>query len=86
LNKTPLIFVILSASLFGISLPLAKLLVREIPPVALAGLLYLGAFIGLSLYSIGRKKMATDSDKKGAIIGNRASLIRARCDLKFGFR
>lgn len=66
MNKTPLIFVILSASLFGISPPLAKLLVREIPPVALAGLLYLGAFIGLSLYSIGRKKMATDSDKKVA--------------------
>lgn len=45
-------FAIISAFLFGISPPLAKILVGDIPPVALAGFLYLGAFIGLSLYSI----------------------------------
>lgn len=45
----------ISAALFGISPPLAKLLARDIPPVALAGLLYLGAFAGLSVYSIVRK-------------------------------
>lgn len=61
-----MIFIIISASLFGISLPLAKLLVNDIPPVALAGLLYLGAFAGLSLYSVVRKKRATDPDKKAA--------------------
>lgn len=53
--KKPLIFVILSASLFGLSPPLAKLLVEGIPPVALAGLLYLGSFAGLSIYRLGRK-------------------------------
>jgi drug/metabolite transporter (DMT)-like permease len=52
MNKKPLAYVIVSAVLFGISPPVAKLLVKDIPPVALAGLLYLGAFIGLSLYSI----------------------------------
>lgn len=36
-----------SAALFGLSTPLAKLLLAEVPPVALAGLLYLGSGIGL---------------------------------------
>jgi len=64
LDKTPFIFIIISASLFGISTPLAKLLVKNIPPVALAGLFYLGAFAGLSLYSIARRKRLIDPDKK----------------------
>jgi drug/metabolite transporter (DMT)-like permease len=49
-----LVFIWLSAILFGVSPPLAKILVRDLPPVTLAGLLYLGAFLGLSIYSIGR--------------------------------
>lgn len=43
-----------SAVRFGMSPPLAKLLVADILPVALAGLLYLGAFLGHFLYSIFR--------------------------------
>lgn len=66
MDKNPLIFIVISASLFGISPPLAKLLVKDIPPVALAGLLYLGAFAGLSLYSIGKRIIMTDPDKKAA--------------------
>ena len=66
MDKNPLIFIIISASLFGISPPLAKLLVKDIPPVALAGLLYLGAFAGLSFYSIGKRIIMTDPDKKAA--------------------
>ncbi len=64
MDKTPFIFIIISASLFGISTPLAKLLVKNIPPVALAGLFYLGAFAGLSLYSIARRRRFIDPDKK----------------------
>jgi drug/metabolite transporter (DMT)-like permease len=64
MDKTPLIFIIVSASLFGISPPLAKLLIKDISPVALAGLLYLGAFAGLSLYSVGIRKRTTDPNKK----------------------
>ena len=67
MDKEPLVFVIISASLFGISPPLAKLLVRDIPPVALAGLLYLGAFVGLYLYSIGRRMMAGSNDKVASL-------------------
>jgi drug/metabolite transporter (DMT)-like permease len=43
----PLAAVLLSAVLFGISTPLAKLLLGGIHPVALAGLLYSGVFLGL---------------------------------------
>jgi len=68
LEKIPLVFIIISASLFGISMPLAKLLVKDIPPVALAGLLYLGVFAGLSLYSFVRRKRTTDPDKKVAML------------------
>lgn len=57
---------IISAILFGVSVPLAKLLVGDISPVALAGLLYLGAFVGLSLYTLARKKQVFDHNKKTA--------------------
>ena len=41
---------ITAAVLFGISPPLTKLLLKETSPLVLAGLLYLGAGLGLSLY------------------------------------
>ena len=52
MDKKPIVYIIISASLFGMSSPLAKLLLKDISPVMLAGLLYLGAFIGLFLYSL----------------------------------
>jgi len=61
-HRQPLLFIIISACLFGVGLPLAKLLVRDVPPVTLAGLLYLGAFAGLSLYSLVRRRKATGPD------------------------
>ena len=45
----------LAATLFGLSTPFAKLLLDDISPVALAGLLYLGAFLGLGLYTVARR-------------------------------
>lgn len=41
-----------SASLFGMSTPIAKLLLGEMSPLPLAGLLYLGSGIGLFLLSL----------------------------------
>ena len=41
-------FALLAAALFGASTPFAKLLLGELPPVLLAGLLYLGSGIGLT--------------------------------------
>jgi drug/metabolite transporter (DMT)-like permease len=50
MNVRPLVAVLASAVLFGASMPLAKLLLGGIPPIALAGLLYAGAFLGLAVY------------------------------------
>lgn len=47
--NTSVIYALAAAALFGASTPLAKLLGAEIPPVLLAGLLYLGSGIGLVL-------------------------------------
>ena len=44
-----------AAALFGLSTPLAKLLVGTIPPLLLAGLLYAGSGLGLSLWMLLRK-------------------------------
>jgi hypothetical protein len=42
MNRTAVIYALLSAALFGVSTPAAKLLVGSIHPVTLAGLLYCG--------------------------------------------
>lgn len=55
MSVRPLLQVLLSAALFGLSAPLSKLLLRNIDPLVLAGLLYLGAFIGLSVPSAIRR-------------------------------
>lgn len=49
---TGILYALLSAALFGISAPLAKLLLGEISPWLLAGLLYLGSGLGLGLARI----------------------------------
>jgi drug/metabolite transporter (DMT)-like permease len=49
-SARPFLYILTSAALFGISVPVAKLLVADIAPVALAGLLYAGAFIGLATF------------------------------------
>ena len=60
MDKKPLLYAIISAVLFGLSAPLSKVLLGDISPTAMAGLLYLGAFLGLSLYSlVTHKKSAT---------------------------
>jgi drug/metabolite transporter (DMT)-like permease len=45
-----------AAVLFGVSAPVSKLLLPEIPPLLLAGLLYLGAGVALSVYMLVRPK------------------------------
>lgn len=44
------VFGLLAAALFGLSAPLAKRLLGEMTPQVLAGLLYLGSGVGLSLW------------------------------------
>jgi drug/metabolite transporter (DMT)-like permease len=49
------VFGLASAVLFGMSTPLAKLLVGSIPPLLLAGLLYVGAGLGLLVVLVVRR-------------------------------
>jgi drug/metabolite transporter (DMT)-like permease len=54
-HLTPYLQALLSALLFGMSTPLAKLLLGEIEPIPLAALLYLGSGLGLLLYQLVRR-------------------------------
>jgi drug/metabolite transporter (DMT)-like permease len=49
MNRTAVLYALLSAALFGVSTPAAKVLVGSIHPVTLAGLLYCGAGVGLAV-------------------------------------
>jgi drug/metabolite transporter (DMT)-like permease len=46
---------LLAALLFGLSTPFAKLLLGELPPLLLAGLLYLGSGVGLTALRLARR-------------------------------
>src|SRR6202158_1423595 len=48
-----IIAALIAALLFGASTPFAKLLVGDVPPILLAGLLYLGRGLGLWVSSLG---------------------------------
>lgn len=50
------LFALLAAALFGASTPFAKLLVGDVSPVLLAGLLYLGSGLGLALIRLLRDR------------------------------
>lgn len=56
---------ILAAILFGGSTPFAKLLLGRTPPVLLAGLLYLGSGLGLTLLYRGRRNRAAEAPLTG---------------------
>ena len=57
---TGVIYALLAAVLFGASTPFAKTLVGQMPPVALAGVLYLGSGIGLLVcYAASSRKTST---------------------------
>ena len=52
---------LLAAGLFGASTPLAKILLGSLPPMLLAGLLYLGSGAGLSIAYLLRNRTSTDA-------------------------
>jgi len=54
MHRRAIAYACLSAALFGASTPFAKLLVGTMPPVALAGLMYLGSGIGLAAWFASR--------------------------------
>ena len=56
MHRAAIAYALASAALFGASTPLAKLLVGEIAPLLLAGLLYLGSGLGLLAWFLLRKR------------------------------
>ena len=63
-NRKAIRYAIYAALLYAISTPFSKVLLKEIPPVFMAGLLYLGAAIGMCLlkcFPKGRKKKGSPS-------------------------
>jgi drug/metabolite transporter (DMT)-like permease len=62
MRRRAIAFALLSAALFGASTPLAKLLLGATSPLLLAGLLYLGAGIGLLVWLRGRLKPISRGD------------------------
>jgi drug/metabolite transporter (DMT)-like permease len=54
MTRTGILFALLSAVLFGASTPFAKLLLGSVGPWTTAGLLYLGAGLGLALVHLSR--------------------------------
>jgi drug/metabolite transporter (DMT)-like permease len=66
-NILPIMYAILAALCYGISTPISKLLLIDIPPVFMAGLLYVGAGVGifvLRLMRRGRKQEAKLTKKE----------------------
>jgi drug/metabolite transporter (DMT)-like permease len=59
MRRRAIAYALLSAALFGASTPFAKLLVGTVPPLALAGLLYLGSGIGLAAWLALRRSKTT---------------------------
>lgn len=60
---------ILAAMLFGVSTPLAKLLVHDLSPWMLAGLLYLGSGIGLGVVRLARGLVASRKRRERSVHG-----------------
>jgi len=94
MDTKPLFLILVSAALFGVSTPLAKVLLENIDPIVLAGYLYLGAFIGLAIFTalrhaVQNETKATPLEKKdipwlsGAIL---AGGVLGPISLMFGLR
>ena len=58
-KSRPVLFAILAAILYALSTPISKILMTQIPPSFLAGLLYLGAGIGMFPVSHAKKNTGT---------------------------
>lgn len=55
-HNTSILWAILAAALYAISSPVSKILLNKVPPTMMAGLLYLGAGIGMSIIGLIRNK------------------------------
>jgi drug/metabolite transporter (DMT)-like permease len=66
---------LVAAISFGISAPLAKLLLDDVRPQMLAGLLYVGAFVGLSVALV-RRRSGVEAPLRRAVAPTRRGCLR----------
>jgi drug/metabolite transporter (DMT)-like permease len=77
-------FAILAALLYAISMPLSKILLRNVPPMMMAAFLYIGAGVSMTLFGLIRShiKLPDREEKieKKIAISKRCNLAaRASC-------
>lgn len=64
MKKMAIVFAILAACFYALNAPISKLLLEVIPSTTLAGLLYLGAGIGMSVVYLFRKRIVKKDKEK----------------------
>lgn len=64
LKRTGVLYAFGAAALFGASTPLAKLLLGNVDPLLLAGMLYLGSGLGLAIVGAAMNRFAMKSDAR----------------------
>jgi drug/metabolite transporter (DMT)-like permease len=57
-----IVYAILAAFCYGISIPLSKILLSELSPVFVAGLLYLGAGLGMLIFKVSKNKVIQERE------------------------
>ena len=62
-HNTAIYGAILAAALYALSSPISKILLNKVPPTMMAGLLYLGAGIGMSIIGLLRYKTGKFSEE-----------------------
>lgn len=67
MNTTALLYALASAALFGCSTPAAKVLLASVHPVVLAGLLYCGAGLGVTLLRVLRVVSPKQTGREAAL-------------------
>ena len=70
MNHRAVLLALLSAALFGVSTPAAKVLLGSVNPVVLAGLLYCGAGIGVAILRRVARPLLMSADTKEAPLSN----------------
>lgn len=69
-----------SAALFGATPPMSKLLLAEMSPFLLAGLLYLGAGLGLAVVAAVRRLSRTGEDRRSRDLHRWSGSHFLRCE------
>ncbi|WP_298032596.1 DMT family transporter [uncultured Dysosmobacter sp.] len=64
INKTAALYAILAAALYAINVPISKILLHHVDAAMMAALLYLGAGVGLLLYSALEKLLGRPSSRQ----------------------